>query len=62
LRLALITGALFYFLAGISDWLRHHINVGIFIAAGTIGVIDEYVMRLLPAKIDPAVPGGFVAD
>jgi hypothetical protein len=35
--------------------------VGVFITAGTIGVIDEYVMRLLPAEIDPAIPGGFIA-
>lgn len=62
LRLALITGALFYFLAGISDWLRHHVNVTVFVTAGTIGLIDEYVMRLLPAKIDPAIPGGFTAS
>jgi hypothetical protein len=61
LRLALITGALCYFLAGISDWLRHHIPVGVFITAVTIGVIDEYVMRLLPAEIDPAIPGGLIA-
>ena len=33
-----------------------------FVTAGTIGLIDEYVMRLLPAKIDPAIPGGFTAS
>jgi hypothetical protein len=30
--------------------------------AGTIGVIDEYVMRLLPVKIDPAIPGGLITQ
>jgi hypothetical protein len=62
LRLALITGVLIYFLATISDWLRLHIRVTVFLSAATIGLVDEYVMRLLPAKIDPAIPGGFTAS
>jgi hypothetical protein len=62
LRLALITGVLIYFLAAISDWLRLHIRVTVFGAAGAVGLVDEYVMRLLPAKIDPAIPAGFTAS
>lgn len=46
-------------LAEISDWFRQHIHLGVFVTGGTIGVIDDYVMRLLPAKIEPAVPSGF---
>jgi hypothetical protein len=62
LRLVLITAALLYLLAGISDWFRQHIHVSFFVTAGTIGFIDECVMRLLPAKIEPAVPGGFAVS
>jgi hypothetical protein len=61
-RLALITAVLFYLLASISDWFREHIHATIFITAGTIGFLDECVMRLLPAKIEPAAPGGFIAS
>jgi hypothetical protein len=53
LRLALNTGILINLLAVISDWLRLHIRVTVFLSAATIGLVDEYVMRLLPAKIDP---------
>jgi hypothetical protein len=31
-------------------------------AGATIAVLDEYVMRLLPAKVESAVPGGFTAS
>jgi len=62
LRLALIVGALFYFVPGILSWLRHYIPVVFSMTAGTIGVIDEYVMRLLPVKIDPAIPGGLITQ
>lgn len=62
LRLALITPVLLYLLAAVSAWLRLHLRIGIFVTAGTIGLIDEYVMRLLPAEIEPAVPGGFIAS
>jgi hypothetical protein len=62
LGLALVTGVLIYFLAVISNWLRLHIRVTAFGAAGAIGTVDEYVMRLFPVKIDPAIPGGFTAS
>jgi hypothetical protein len=62
LRLALITAVLFYLLTEVSDWLKQHLRIGIFVTAGTIGLIDEYVMRLLPAKIEPAAQGGFTAS
>jgi hypothetical protein len=59
LRLALITMLLVYLMPLISHWLRQHVPEGIFITAGTIGVLDEYAMRLLPAKVEPAAQGGF---
>ncbi len=62
LRLALITAVLLYLVVEISDWFRQHLGIGIFVTGGTIGLIDEYVMRLLPAKVEPAVPGGFTAS
>ena len=37
-------------------------RVGIFVTRETIALIDEYLMRLLPAKIESAVPGGFTAS
>ena len=62
LRLVLVTGVLIYFLAIISNWLRLHIRVTVFSAAGAIRLVDEHVMRLFPVKIDPAIPGGFTAS
>jgi hypothetical protein len=62
LRLVLITGGMFYFLGGVSAWLRQHLHFSLFITAGTIGVADEYVMRLFPATIESALPGGFIAS
>jgi hypothetical protein len=62
LRLVVITIALFYLLTRISDWFGQHIQVGFFITAGTIGVVDEYVMRLFPATIESAAPGGLIAS
>ena len=62
LRLVLITGALFYLLTKVSHWVGQHTHITIFVSAATMGVIDEYLMRLLPAKIEPAVPGGFTTS
>jgi len=62
LRLALITGVMFYFLGGISAWLRQHFHFGIFITAGTIGVADEYAMRLFPAQLSPLYLAVFIAS
>lgn len=61
-RLTLITGVVFYFLTKVSALLRNYLRVGFFITAGTIGLIDEYVMRLLPAEIESAAQGGFTAS
>jgi len=54
LRLALIGGALVYLLSQISDWFKLHIPASVLFSFGTISVIDEFVMRLLPAQIEPA--------
>jgi hypothetical protein len=62
LRLVLVSAVVFYLLAKISDWVSQHARIGIFVTAGTIGLIDEYLMRLLPAKIESAAPGGFTAS
>ena len=62
LRLVLITSILFYLLMNVSDWLKQHIRIGVFVTGATIGVIDEYVMRLFPAELEPAAPGGFTAS
>ena len=62
LRLALITPILLYLLAAVSAWLRLHLRISIFVSVATIGLIDEFLMRLLPANIEPAVPGGFIAS
>ena len=62
LRLALITPILLYLLAAVSAWLRLHLRISIFVSVASIGLIDEFLMRLLPAKIEPAVPGGFIAS
>ena len=62
LRLVLVTAVVFYLLAKISGWVSQHAHISIFVAAGTIGLIDEYLMRLLPAKIESAAPGGFTAS
>ena len=62
MRLVFVTAVVFYLLAKISDWMSHHARVGIFVTRETIALIDEYLMRLLPAKIESAVPGGFTAS
>ena len=56
-RLAAITGALCLLLFEISDWFRLHLHVSI-AAFAVVGVIDEYLLRLLPATLEPAAPGG----
>jgi transposase-like protein len=61
-RLTLITVVVFYFLTKVSALLRNYLRVGFVITAGTIGIVDEYMMRLLPAKIEPAAQGGFTAS
>jgi hypothetical protein len=48
-------------LGSVSAWLGLHLRVNIFASTATVGVIDEFVMRLLPAEIESASPGGFVA-
>jgi hypothetical protein len=53
LRLALIAGVGIF----LTDWFRLHVPV-ILVFLG-VGLIDEFVMRLLPAKIEPA--GGLIA-
>jgi len=58
LRLALIYGVLAYLLTEISNWFRLHAPVSILVFGG-VALIDEFVMRLLPAKIEPA--GGLIA-
>jgi hypothetical protein len=60
--LVVITTALFYILTRISIWFAQHIQVSLFISAGTIGVVDEYLMRLFPVTIESAAPGGFIAS
>jgi len=62
LRLVVITAALFYLLTRISNWFSQHIQASFFISAGTIGFVDEYVLRLFPTTIESAAPGGFVAS
>jgi hypothetical protein len=49
-------------LAAVSAWLRLHLRISIFVSVATIGLIDEFLMRLLPANIEPAVQGGFIAS
>ena len=61
LRLAMIGGLLYFVLSTASVWVRQHFGIGLFISAGMIGLIDESLMRLLPAKIEAAAPGGFTA-
>jgi transposase-like protein len=61
-RITLITVVLFYFLTKVSAFLGRYLRISLFISAATIGIIDEYVMRLLPAKIEPAAQGGFTAS
>ena len=62
LRLVLITGILIFLAARVSAWLSLHLRVGVIVAGTTIGAIDEYVMRLLPAEIESATPGGFATS
>jgi hypothetical protein len=60
--LAAITVALFYLLTRVSAWFGQHLHVSLFTSAGTIGFVDEFVMRLLPATIESAAPGGLIAS
>ncbi len=60
-RLFAITAAIFYLLFHLSSWIRVHRNISIGISLAVVGVIDEYAMRLLPAKVEPAATGGFIA-
>jgi len=61
-RLALLTAAFCYLIAQISTWFRFHLKLGVFASIGTVAVIDEYVMRLMPAQIEPAMPGSITAS
>ena len=58
LRLAFITPLLFFLLVQISAWFKLHIRLVLAVSFGTVGLIDEYVMRLLPAEIEPRAAGG----
>jgi hypothetical protein len=60
LRLGLITPVLLYLLVQISGWFQLHLRFTVFISAGSVGAIDEYVMRFLPAHIEPASPGSLI--
>jgi hypothetical protein len=62
LRLVVITVALVFLVEPTLHWLREHIGLGIFVTGGTSGVTDEYVMRLLPTRIESATPGGFATS
>jgi len=57
-RLAGITAVLFSLLWWASQWTHRHLGTGLIITAGTVGLVDEYLMRLFPAQIEPAGPGG----
>ncbi|HXR09697.1 MAG TPA: hypothetical protein VN792_02915, partial [Candidatus Acidoferrales bacterium] len=60
-RLALITAVFSYGELQMSAWLRLHRDITIGVSIATIGLIDEWVTRLLPATIEPAGQGGFAA-
>jgi transposase-like protein len=61
-RITLITVVLFFFLTKVSAFAGKYLRISFAISAGMIGLIDEYVMRLLPAKIESAAQGGFTAS
>jgi len=57
-RLASLTVGLAVAAYMISSWLRLHVRLDIVASGATIGSIDEFVLRLLPAHIEAANPGG----
>ena len=61
IRLVVITAILFCVFVQVSEWVGDHAKLVICISAGTVGMLDEYITRLLPAEIEPAGPGGFAA-
>jgi len=60
LRLVAITAAIFYLLFYVSSWVRVHRGISLSVNLIAVGTIDEYAMRLLPAKLEPASPGGLI--
>lgn len=60
LRLAAITAVIFYLLLSVSSWIRVHRSITLGVNLVVVGTVDEYLMRFLPAKLEPA--GGFTAS
>lgn len=54
LRLVVITAAVFYVLFHLSSRVRVHPDIAFSVNLLVVGTIDEYAMRLLPAKLEPA--------
>jgi len=58
LRLVLFTAAPMTALWFVSSLAHHHFGISLTVTAATVGAIDEYVMRIFPATIEPGAAGG----
>jgi hypothetical protein len=59
LRLGLIAPVMIYLAGHVASTFNIHIQLRIF-SPVEIGVIDEFLMRFLPAKLEPEFPGSLI--